>query len=125
MRSRVRTTARSRRAGLEASQFTVLAALADAATFTMTQLADRLLMDRTTLTRNVRPLVHAGYVAMRTSGDQRRRFVELSGRGRLWRAVQRQAVGAIGRARFLQLVERLDAASSIALNIAAPLRKSD
>jgi len=69
-------------AGLEATQFTVLAALADAETFTMTQLADRLLMDRTTLTRNVRPLVRDGYLRVHARGDQRRRFVELSGRGR-------------------------------------------
>ena len=112
-------------AALEATQFTVLASLAGDETLTMTELAQRLVMDRTTLSRNVRPLIRAGYVRVRFHGDRRRRFLELSPGGRrklrlafpLWRAAQRRAIEAIGRSRFVNLIEHLEAATVLAENV--------
>jgi DNA-binding MarR family transcriptional regulator len=101
--------------GLEATQFSVLAAIAVARRFTMSELADWLGLDRTTLTRNVRPLVRAGWVAIEQGADQRRRLLQLTAVGRrrlktafpLWRAAQRRVIGAFGRRRFMQLLDGL------------------
>lgn len=101
--------------GLEATQFSVLAAMAGRRRFTMGELAEWLGLDRTTLTRNVRPLVRAGYVSVERGADRRRRLLRLSPAGRrrlkaafpLWRAAQRRVIAAFGRRRFVQLLEGL------------------
>jgi DNA-binding MarR family transcriptional regulator len=108
--------------GLEATQFSVLAAIAVTRRFTMGELADWLGLDRTTLTRNVRPLVRAGYVSTEPGADQRRRLLHLTAAGRrrlksafpLWRAAQRRVITAIGRRRFVRLLEELDDIRAIA-----------
>jgi DNA-binding MarR family transcriptional regulator len=48
----------------------------------MTELADVLSMDRTTLTRNVGPLEREGLLALRSSGHGRTKLVTLTERGR-------------------------------------------
>ena len=101
--------------GLEATQFSVLAAMAAKRRFTMSELADWLGLDRTTLTRNVRPLVRSGYVSIEHGADQRRRLLWLTAAGRrrlkaafpLWREAQRSVVAAFGRRRFVQLLDGL------------------
>jgi DNA-binding MarR family transcriptional regulator len=70
--------------GLQMSQFSVLIAIASAsgAGGTISVLAGALLMDRTTLTRNLRPLERSGLVRVtRAPGDARARQVVLTHRG--------------------------------------------
>jgi DNA-binding MarR family transcriptional regulator len=101
--------------GLEATQFSVLAALVVSRRFTMGELADWLGVDRTTLTRNLRPLVRVGYVSIEQGADQRRRLLRLNAAGArklkaafpLWRAAQRRVIAAFGRRRFVQLLDGL------------------
>jgi len=57
-------------AGIKISQFGVLATVEKHAGATVTELASRMKMDRTTLTRNLRPMVTAGWVEKRPSGGR-------------------------------------------------------
>lgn len=87
-----------RPAGLQLTQFAVLANIARAGGLSITDLAARLEMDRTTLTRNLRPLARAGWVLLATGSDRRQRSVGLTQAGRrvhdraypLWQAAERQ-----------------------------------
>src|SRR6266545_1849443 len=71
---------------------------------TLSQVAERLVMDRTTLTRNVAPLERDGLVKSERGPDRRERYLRLTAAGRralagalpLWRQAQAQAVKAIG-----------------------------
>jgi DNA-binding MarR family transcriptional regulator len=109
--------------GLEATQFTVLAALAGASQ-TVGRLADELVMDRTTLSRNVQPLQRAGLLSVRQDRDARRRVIALTGAGSrklkaafpLWRKAQRETMAAVGRSRFVDALESMSelTAASIA-----------
>jgi DNA-binding MarR family transcriptional regulator len=70
--------------GLQMSQFSVLVAIASASSVggTISALAGALLMDRTTLTRNLRPLERSGLLRVtRAAGDARARHVVLTHRG--------------------------------------------
>lgn len=69
--------------GLRASQFTVLVILELVGEpMPMSRLAARLGVERTTLTRNLRPLEAKRYITIRSSDDQRVRSVAITERGR-------------------------------------------
>jgi DNA-binding MarR family transcriptional regulator len=69
-------------AGLRSTQFNLLAGLASYEAKTLTQLASLLVMDRTTLTRNLKPLERAGLVITLASIDKRSRPYVLSEKGK-------------------------------------------
>ncbi|NNG03555.1 MAG: MarR family transcriptional regulator [Inquilinus sp.] len=84
-------------AGLKLTQYSVLANLVRAGGLTITELAERLAMDRTTLTRNLRPLERQGWIALAAGPDRRCRKVMATAKGRrryeaalpLWREAER------------------------------------
>ncbi len=90
--------------GLRVTQFTLVVALSLSEQLTLSQVAKRLVMDRTTLTRNVAPLERDGLVKSERGPDRRERYLRLTAAGRralagalpLWRQAQAQAVKAIG-----------------------------
>ena len=67
--------------GLRATQFTLLTVLALGGPLPLTRAADRLGMERTTLTRNLRPLLAMGLVTSESSGDRRVRMLAITRRG--------------------------------------------
>jgi DNA-binding MarR family transcriptional regulator len=67
--------------GLRATQFTVLATLAQAGPLPLTELATRLGLERTSLTRNLRPLEKKGFVRALADDDQRIRRIALTKKG--------------------------------------------
>jgi DNA-binding MarR family transcriptional regulator len=86
--------------GMRATQFTVLAALDQTGPVTISRLAALLGLERTTLTRNLRPLESKGWVrTLAEAKDQRTREVELTPKGRAaavsalpaWRRAQASA----------------------------------
>lgn len=94
-----------RPAGLRTTQLAVLSAVALANGMLMlTELARALGMDRTTLSRNLRPLERRGLVALSGEGYRRARTVELTDTGEqvlaealpLWRNAQERFRNAIG-----------------------------
>lgn len=101
--------ARLRPLGLTGGQFSTLAALhqggARGQEWTMSRLARTLAMDRTTLTRNMRPLVLRGLVAEEAvPGDARLRRIVLTEAGTalfekavpLWQEAQAEAARRLG-----------------------------
>src|SRR5215471_10775891 len=68
-------------AGLTNTQHAVLVNVARVGAVSRTELAERLGMDRTTLTRNLRPLQRARLVMSRKSEDRRERLLQISAAG--------------------------------------------
>lgn len=92
--------------GLTASQFTTLVAVALAKKPAISTLAERLHMDRTTLTRVVKPLERRGFVAVVFDKDDKRlRRLELTDAGRdiltraeqLWNEAQSKVLDKLGQ----------------------------
>jgi DNA-binding MarR family transcriptional regulator len=83
--------------GLRATQFTLLTVLTLSGPLPLKQAADRLVMERTTLTRNLKPLLADGLVAVQAGGDRRVRTISITPKGHraaldalpYWRHAQR------------------------------------
>ena len=91
--------------GLMTTQFTLLVAIKRGAPGSISQLAERLAMERTTLTRNLQLLVKAGLVEVGPEGYRRARALSLTAAGEaklaealpVWRAAQDRLVAKLGR----------------------------
>jgi DNA-binding MarR family transcriptional regulator len=102
--------------GLRTTQFTLLGALALAGPVATNQLAMALVIDRTTLTRNLRLLRDAGLVETRPGRGGREVLFSLSDEGRdalaraipAWREAQGGIVTAFGEGRWPGMVAELD-----------------
>ena len=102
---------------LKATQFSVLATVAIEGPASMTVISRALVMDRTTLTRNLKPLKDRGLVKEeKNSGDRRQRHIALTRAGKtalskalpLWKQAQKQVVSGIGHARWQGMLSLLD-----------------
>ena len=71
-----------RSVGLRATQLAVLVAVATGEAVSINALAQVMGMDRTTLTRNLRPLEKQGFVARGTEGWRRSRALQVTKKGR-------------------------------------------
>ncbi|GBL44501.1 transcriptional regulator, MarR family [Sulfuriferula multivorans] len=67
--------------GLRATQFTLLATLAQTGPLPLSALATMLGLERTTLTRNLGPLEKKGYVSSVADDDQRVRRIAITKKG--------------------------------------------
>ena len=104
--------------GLYVTQFTTLATLAEAAApISINHLAELLVMDRTTLTRNLELLRKQHLVRIEEGQDRRMRLVFLTQEGEqalrrawpLWQEAQARIERALGRERFEGLLADLSA----------------
>ncbi|MDX1410792.1 MAG: MarR family winged helix-turn-helix transcriptional regulator [Nitrospirales bacterium] len=109
--------------GLRATQFSLLVATRLMSTTTINQLAKALVMDRTTLTRNIKPLEKQGLLRVTPGKDDRReREVTLTGSGQtilekalpLWKEVQKDVKKELGQDRFDRLLHDLSTTVEIA-----------
>lgn len=66
--------------GLKTTQYSLLINAARAP-LPVAELAERLGMERTTLTRNLKPLLDAGWIELRAGRDSRQRIVTVTGSG--------------------------------------------
>ena len=102
-------------AGLRVSQATVLVVLYLADGQTINEMAEKLELDRTTLTRNLRPLAQQGLLTVAPGSDQRTRVVTLTPKGKaallgvlpLWEPTQSYMVKGIGEANAALLLTQL------------------
>ena len=102
--------------GLRATQMQLLAVIAAKGPAGMTELAKTLVMDRTTLTRNLKPLLQQGLLETVEAPDQRQRPIAVTARGRdmldraqdHWRQAQARMVEGLGEARWSRLLRDLD-----------------
>ncbi|PWT75978.1 MAG: MarR family transcriptional regulator [Proteobacteria bacterium] len=104
-------------AGMRVTQYSLLSNLRGLRGVPVSQLAEMLDMDRTTLTRNLRPLLDAGWVAVEPSAeDARVRLVHITAAGdaqwRLartyWRHAQDEVNATIGAGNVTTLHNLLD-----------------
>jgi DNA-binding MarR family transcriptional regulator len=108
-------------ADIKATQFTVLAALWKQGPLPLSRLADVMVMDRTTLTRNLQPLIKRKLVGTAPGEDRRVRNISLTPHGKqvldralpLWRKAQSQLVDGLGQKRWAGLLDDLSVAVSL------------
>jgi DNA-binding MarR family transcriptional regulator len=101
--------------GLKTTQYSLLANAARAPR-PVAELADILGMERTTLTRNLKPLLDAGWVVLMPGADSRQRIVTITDEGRakvkqayiIWRAAQTEFETLMGRDAVRALHQQLE-----------------
>ncbi len=109
---------------LKATQFTLLAALSKLGPMPLSQLADHMVMDRTTLTRNLQPLQKRKLVDTSPGQDRRVRNVQLTAQGErlfdealpYWRKAQNGFVDGLGKERWTRLLDDLSTTVSLSQN---------
>lgn len=115
--------------GLRATQFTLLMNIQAHEPLQVQELAEVTVTDRTTLSRNLRPLQRDGLVTLTPRPEDRRvREVALTEKGRqtlneaypLWREIQGKLVGQIGTDQFSELLTSLQQAVQEAHRVAEP-----
>ena len=108
-------------AGLKSTQFTLLATLRAMGNPPLTKLAEAMVMDRTTLTRNLKPLINKGLIQVRSEEDRRVKQIQLMPEGEqvlaeampYWLQVQKRVVDQLGEERWAQLLEDLEVAVDV------------
>lgn len=108
--------------GLRATQFTVLAQIEHRGPINISELAARLVMDRTTLSRDLGPLEKRGWVRIVAGDDRRTRAVNLTAKGRallkaalpVWRQAQKKITGSLGADAYSGLLGNLSSTVAIA-----------
>lgn len=111
-----------RPAGLTATQFSLLATLAHTGSLTMSEFADRMVMDRTTLPRTLKPLVQRKLVTAASGKDRRERHLVITAKGTraladaapLWRRAQERIAGRLGDERWAAMLDELAEAVRLA-----------
>ena len=106
-----------RSSGVLSTQLPILVTLSMTGLASMTLLAEKLLMDRTTLGRNLKPLENQGMIEIVAGTDRRTREVGLTDRGQkalanaipLWEKAQTHVVGALGQQLSRELQGNLSA----------------
>jgi DNA-binding MarR family transcriptional regulator len=106
-----------RPSGLRATQFTLLAVLAGRGELPLTKLSEILVMDRTTLTRNLKPLLAQGWLEIGREKDERIRLISITDDGRrivaeatpLWQVAQNRVTEGIGDIRLSGVIDDLNA----------------
>lgn len=108
--------------GLLITQLAVLRTISKGEAETISHLAEKLSMDRTTLTRNLVPLEKRGLIRVAQGKDQRKRLVTLTEKGHrardeaipLWEQVQRQVVKQLGEKKWREFMGDLSDVLEIA-----------
>jgi DNA-binding MarR family transcriptional regulator len=93
--------------GLRATQFPILLVARNEGSIAVSRMADMLVMDRTTLTRNLRPLERLGLVQIESGTDKRTKLISLTEAGKakftealpLWEAIQQRVREGLGNER--------------------------
>ena len=111
-----------RPSGLRGSQLSVLAVTALIGPTNVSSLAERLVLDRTTLTRNLKPLERRGLIKIAIGEDRRTREVSLTAEGErvmtqvmpLWEAAQNLVIQELGNRWHRELLGNLSEVESLA-----------
>ena len=101
--------------GLRATQFSILGVLALAGPSTISNMSHFLVMDRTTLARNLKPLEKQGLISIAKGKDKRTRCVSLTQKGAglirkalpMWEKAQNMVIEKMGEDRWQMTLESL------------------
>lgn len=99
--------------GIKATQFTMLGAIAMMGPASVTKLSDHLILDRTTLTRNLKVLEKLNLINISTGEDRRERVVRLTEHGKaalaratpVWQEAQQLLISGFGEERWRRMIE--------------------
>ena len=97
--------------GLRSTQFVVLVAVRAAEPAPLPDLARELQLDRSTLTRNLKPLARAGLLRIEDKAGERARFARLTAKGHrlladtlpLWQEAQDRFLAQVGKRNWREL----------------------
>lgn len=114
--------------GITSTQFSLLVALAKTQPSSITQLADLLVADRTTLTRSLGLMQKQGLLTISPRSVKRQRFLNLTDEGEkllarvlpVWRNVQEHFLQRIGPGQWCQFQNKLETLSKAASNLDRP-----
>lgn len=106
--------------GVTIAQLSLLRHLETAETATISELAKMMRIDRTTLNRNMKPLIKDGFIGVKRGKDSRTRQIIMTGQGRdaavrgwkLWEVAQasvKEYMGEEDLAKLVQLLSKLEA----------------
>jgi DNA-binding MarR family transcriptional regulator len=109
--------------GLTITQYSLIVNIQRAGQLSHSFLAEKVGMERTTLTRNLRPLIRAGWVTVAAGKDRRQHLLQLTETGKqklirslpLWEQAQSQFLSRIG-SQSLQELRALLALAESAVN---------
>ena len=111
--------------GIRSTQFTILTAIAKTQPVSISNVAQILVMDATTLTRNLNLLRKQGLLTISPRGAMRQRFLHLTFAGEkalaraipLWRKIQQRFVDQIGEDQWKALRSELESLSKLAVSM--------
>lgn len=111
--------------GIRSTQFTILTAVAKTQPVSISKISQVLVMDATTLTRNLNLLRKQGLLMISPRGAMRQRFLYLTVAGEkalalaipLWRKVQQRFVDQIGDDHWKALRSELESLSKLAVSM--------
>jgi len=107
---------------LKSTQFSLLSTLKHYQDIPLSKLAEYLVMDRTTLTRNLKPLIARGLIESKTELDKRYRIINLTKQGLqllneaepLWQTAQMSLVEKQGADNWSDLLDGLTSLAQVA-----------
>lgn len=107
--------------GLRVTQFSLLCRLSRSGTSRLSELATKVLLDRTALSRTLEPLVKRGFVSIVSGRDARTREVSLTRAGEqairaampYWKRAQLRVAGVLGSSRLETLLSTLAAIEAL------------
>lgn len=104
--------------GLKSTQFSLLSMAVASGGAPISRLADEMAMDRTTLTRNLKPLEDAGLIRVESGADRRVRRVVVTPEGEhvlsravpMWRRAQTRMIDRLGDEQWAAFLRQLQTA---------------
>jgi len=110
-----------RPSGVTAAQLAILAAVDVGEATSIAELSKRLAMDRTTLSRNLKPLQRAGWIGLGAEGWKRSKTVHMRPQGKLrlarakmlWHGAQASFLKRFGKAQWMRAEADLRAMSEL------------
>ena len=119
--------------GLRATQFSLLLACAGPGPVSILELAESLAVDRTTLTRTLRPLARDGLISITPGADRRERSITMTETGHgaltralpLWAAAEREVTETLGWEDYASLLAGLGKVLALAGKPAHSPRRPD
>ncbi len=104
-----------RDSGIRGGQFTIMSVVLHSQPVPVKDLAEKLVMDRTTLTRNLKPLERDGLIRIEAGNDRRVREVSMTEQGTAvlkqayprWREAQSRMITGLGESSLEELLSSL------------------
>jgi DNA-binding MarR family transcriptional regulator len=104
-----------RPAGIKGTQYTVLGHAFSFGPITLSKLADIMVLDRTTLARNLAPLEKKGLIEIKSGSDRRTRYINITDDGKavlskalpIWKETQDSIKDKIGEENWSSMISNI------------------